>query len=112
MNTGQIIGNMVDDIELKEFQKGDKTIIVANGVVACNEKFGENEITSFIDFTVYNNKAQVIKKYAPKGSKIGLSGKLRSDSYTDKNGVKRKKTYISVENIDLPSKSKDSQDTH
>ncbi|WP_445194497.1 single-stranded DNA-binding protein [Staphylococcus xylosus] len=106
MNTGQIVGNMVDDIELKEFQKGDKTVIVANGVVACNEKFGENEITSFIDFTVYNNKAQVIKKYASKGSKIGLSGKLRTDSYQDKNGVKRKKTYISVDNIDLPTKQK------
>lgn len=110
MNTGQIVGHMVDDIELKEFQKGDKTIVVANGVVACNEKFGENELTNFIDFTVYNNKAKVIKQYAPKGSKIGLSGKLRSDSYQDKNGVKRKKTYISVDNIDLPTKQKQSED--
>lgn len=91
MNLGQIIGNLVEDIEVKEFQKDGKTIKVANGVLACNERYGDNEITSFIDFTVYNNKADVIKKYASKGSRLGLSGKLRSETYEDNKGVKRKK---------------------
>lgn len=109
MNTGHIVGNLVSDIELKEFQKNERTIYVANGVVACNEKYGDKEITSFIDFTVYNNKAKVIKDYVSKGNQIGLSGKLRTDSYEDSKGIKRKKTYLFVEDIDLPQKPKESK---
>ncbi|MEJ7220781.1 single-stranded DNA-binding protein [Staphylococcus gallinarum] len=110
MNNGQIIGNLVNDVELKEFQRGDKTIYVVNGVIACNEKYGEREITSYIDFTVYNNKAKVISDYVSKGNQLGLSGKLRTDSYEDNKGIKRKKTYLFVEDIDLLQKSKEQKE--
>lgn len=110
MNNGQIIGNLVNDVELKEFQRGDKTIYVVNGVIACNEKYGEREITSYIDFTVYNNKAKVISDYVSKGNQLGLSGKLRTDSYEDNKGIKRKKTYLFVEEIDLLQKSKEQKE--
>lgn len=106
MNNAQIVGNLVEDIKLKEFTNNDKTVVVANGVLACNEKYGDKEITSFIDFTVYNNKAKVISEYTKKGSQIGLSGKLRSDSYEDNKGIKRKKTYLFVDSVDLPKKPK------
>ncbi|MDS0998462.1 single-stranded DNA-binding protein [Staphylococcus epidermidis] len=105
MNLGQFVGNMVDDIKITEFENNGKTVIVGNGVLACNEKYGDNEMTSFIDFTVYNNKVKVIQDYAGKGTQLGLSGKIRTESYEDKNKVKRKKTYLYVENVDLPRKN-------
>ncbi|WP_239701612.1 single-stranded DNA-binding protein [Mammaliicoccus sp. D-M17] len=104
MNTSQVIGNLVKDIELIPFQNGNSEGYVANGTLATNEVFGNKKKTSYIDFTVYNNKAEVIKNYCSKGTKIGIWGKLRSDTYEDKKGITRKKTYISVEGIDLVQK--------
>ncbi|PCE48120.1 single-stranded DNA-binding protein [Staphylococcus pseudintermedius] len=104
MNSAQVVGNLVEELELKTFKSGDKEVVVANGVIACNERFGDKEITSFIDFTVYNNKAKVIKEYVVKGQQIGLSGKLRAETYEDKKGIKRKKTYLYVDSVDLPQK--------
>ncbi|EGQ3717858.1 single-stranded DNA-binding protein [Staphylococcus pseudintermedius] len=112
MNNAQVVGNLVDEIELKTFQSGDKEVTVANGVVACNERFGQKEITSFIDFTVYNSKAKVIKEYVGKGQQIGLSGKLRAETYEDKQGIKRKKTYLYVDSVDLPQKQKQDETSH
>ncbi|MBJ8255341.1 single-stranded DNA-binding protein [Staphylococcus pseudintermedius] len=112
MNSAQVVGNLVEELELKTFKSGDKEVIVANGVIACNESFWRKEITSFIDFAVYNNKAKVIKKYVAKGQQIGLSGKLRAETYEDKQGIKRKKTYLYVDSVDLPQKYKEDENNH
>ncbi|HCX2548065.1 TPA: single-stranded DNA-binding protein [Staphylococcus aureus] len=104
MNTGQFIGNLVNEVKITEFENDGKKGIVGNGVIACSEKYGDNEITSFIDFTVYNNKAKVLKGYTNKGTQVGLSGKMRTETYEDRNKVKRKKTYLFVDNVDLMGK--------
>lgn len=110
MNSSQVIGNLVKDIELIPFKNGNSEGYVANGTIATNEVFGNNKKTSYIDFTVYNNKAEVINKYCSKGSKLGIWGKLRTDTYEDKKGITRKKTYISVEGIDLLQKSENTSE--
>lgn len=43
--------------------------------------------------------AEIIEKYVGKGKEIGVSGKLKSGSYEDKDGVKRYVTEVEANEI-------------
>ena len=56
------------------------TIAVAKGLK--NEKTGKYE-TDFIEFVCFEKKANYLKQYATKGSKLEITGKLRVDNWKD-----------------------------
>ena len=51
----------------------------------------------FIDCVAWRSTAEFIQKHFSKGQEITLRGELRTNSYTDKNDVKRKSTVLKVE---------------
>ena len=49
-----------------------------------------------------------MKEYVKKGDLLGIKGSLRSDSYEDKDGNKKYRTYVNVEKVTfLSTKPKD-----
>jgi single-strand DNA-binding protein len=60
----------------------------------------------FVDLTFFGRTAEIANQYLKKGSKVLVEGKLKLDQWTDKNGSKRSKHSITVENLQmLDSKS-------
>lgn len=85
MNSVNIIGNLVKDIELKG-QEGN----VASFMVAVQRQFkdkqtGEYE-SDFIPCKAFGNTAEILSKHFSKGNKIGISGRWQSGSYDNKQG--------------------------
>ena len=85
MNSVNIIGNLVKDIELKG-QEGN----VASFMVAVQRPFkdkqtGEYE-SDFIPCIAFGNTATILSKHFSKGNKIGISGRWQSGSYDNKQG--------------------------
>ena len=85
MNSVNIIGNLVKDIELKG-QEGN----VASFMVAVQRQFkdkqtGEYE-SDFIPCKAFGNTAAILEKHFSKGNKIGISGRWQSGSYDNKQG--------------------------
>lgn len=103
MNSVQLIGNLTRDIELKVFNTGAK---VARFSIAVNRKRknanGQYEDeTCFIEVETWGRTAEVVSEFLKKGSKIGVSGYLKQESWTEKDGAKRSKHIVILEKLDF-----------
>ncbi len=85
MNSINLIGNICNDVELKQTNSG-KSVVQFN--LAVNRPFTK-DITDFIPVVVWNQPAEYLSRYARKGTKIAVSGKLTTRKYEDKNGNNR-----------------------
>lgn len=112
MNKLMIIGRMTKDVEIKT--KGDvKFCYVSVAVDRAYQKKDEERKTDFIDAVAFGSSAELIKKYFPKGSRIGLTGYLQS-SLQEKNGAKWNQHTMMIESFDFcesPNKKQEEKTT-
>lgn len=85
MNSINLIGNLCGDIELRQTNSG-KSVTQFN--LAVKRPFSR-DTTDFIPVVVYDQPAEYLSRYAHKGTKVAVTGKLISRNYEDKNGNKR-----------------------
>src|SRR5215210_7675067 len=97
-----LMGNLTRDPQLKYLPS--QTAVAEFGV-ACNRKFrtaqGEDrEEVTFVDCTAWGKQAEVINQYMTKGKPIFIEGRLKYDSWEDKQGGgKRSKLSVVIENF-------------
>ena len=86
MNKFIFVGSIAKDIEIKTTQTGKEMV---RNTIAMNDGVDANgqRLTQFIDFVVYNQQATYLGKYAVKGSRVALQGKVVQNNYQDKNGT-------------------------
>lgn len=82
-----LIGRITKDLELKKTQN-QKSVV--SFTLACDNGYGDNKQTAFIECVAWNQMAENLCVYQKKGSLIGLSGNIQTRSY-EKDG---KKVYI------------------
>lgn len=109
MNIVNIVGRLTRDPEIRE--------VVENAVckfgLAHTVKFKRQdgtmaEDTTFVDVEFWGvGPSSVISKYVQKGDQIAVSGTLRMDSWTDKDGGKRSKLYVKGRDFTLLSNRRD-----
>src|SRR5580658_98275 len=97
-----LIGNMTRDPQLKYLPS--QTAVVEFGL-AMNRRYktatGEDrEEVCFVDCSAFGRPAEVINQYCQKGKQIYIEGRLKYDSWEDKQGGgKRSKLTVVVENF-------------
>src|SRR4051794_38712689 len=97
-----LMGNLTRDPALKYLP--NQTPVVDFGV-ACNRKFKtqsgeEREEVTFVDCSAFGRTAEVINQYFTKGKPIFVEGRLKYDSWEDKQGGgKRSRVTVVVENF-------------
>lgn len=106
MNSVNIVGRLVRDIDLRYTPSG---VAVGNGTVAANRPFknqaGENE-ADFINIVIWRKAAENTANYTSKGSLVGVTGRLQSRRYDDKDGKTVFVTEVVAESVQfLDSKS-------
>ena len=104
MNIATISGNLTKDIEIASTKTGKHVTRFCLGVRR------DKEATDFINCEAWGAVADLLEKYCSKGSKIGVCGKIRNESY-EKDGKKVYKTYILVSDVDFYSASKAADNT-
>jgi single-strand DNA-binding protein len=109
MNIGIIMGRLTKDPEIKTGKKQDGTETkVARFTVAVDGT--KKDDTDFIPVVAFGKKAEVIEKFFKKGNKILLKGRIKTGSYTNKEGQKVYTTDIWLEELDFcESKKSDAQ---
>ncbi|MCB0395459.1 MAG: single-stranded DNA-binding protein [Flavobacteriales bacterium] len=100
-NRVQLIGNLGQDPEMKELDKGKK---VAKFSLATSETFRDdsgNKVTDtqWHQVVAFGKTADIIGKYLHKGSEVAVEGKLKYRTYDDKEGVTRYVTEIYVNDL-------------
>jgi len=98
-NKVQLIGNIGKAPEIISFENGNK---MAKMSIATNESYknakGEKvEDTQWHDLVVWGKQAETVEKYVKKGSELAIEGKLVTKTFDTKEGVKRTKTEIVVQ---------------
>ena len=99
-----LIGNLTRDVELRYSSAG---LAIASTAIAVTRRFSgangeKQEETCVVDITFFGKYAEVANQYLHKGSKVMIEGRLRLDSWQDKNtGQSRQKHSVIVEGMEM-----------
>ncbi len=101
MNKVILSGNLCKDIEVRYTQSNK--LVIQNTIAVKNDfknKDGDYE-SQFINIVVWNNQAEFLNKYAAKGTKILVEGRIANRSYDKQDGAKAYITEVIVEKLEL-----------
>lgn len=105
-NKIMLMGHLTRDPQLKHLPS--QTAIAEFGL-ACNRRYKtaqgeEKEETLFIDCSAFGKQAETIHQYCQKGKPLFIEGRLKYDTWDDKNGGgKRSRISAVVENFQFLS---------
>lgn len=95
MNSCFFTGRLVREPELRTTQSGKS---VANFSLACEDGYGDKKTVEFPDFTAWNGIADFAAKL-PKGTMVTVRAKMTTESYSAKDGTKRKQVKYVVQEL-------------
>lgn len=107
VNTCALVGNLVRSPEVRSTNSGT---VVMNFGIAVNDReknmqTGEwEDVPSFYDCTMFGNRAEALSRYLDKGSKVAVRGHLKQRRWEAKDGSKRSKVEIIVEDLEFMSR--------
>ena len=94
MNNVSLIGRLTTAPELKYTQSGTAYTRFSVAVDRAYTKQGEERQTDFINIVAWSKTAEFVCKYFMKGQRIGITGEIRTGSYTAQDGTKRYTTDV------------------
>ena len=100
-NHVQLIGNVGQEPTITNLESGKK---VARFSIATNENYkndkGEKvQNTDWHTVVAWGKIAEIVEKYEGKGKEIGITGKLRTRTYTTDDGNQRYVTEVEAREI-------------
>ena len=98
MNKVSLMGRLTRDPEVR-YGAGENSTAVARYTIAVDRRFkrdGEQN-TDFIGCVAFGRNAEFAEKYLRQGTKIVLTGRIQTGSYTNRDGQKVYTTDIVVE---------------
>lgn len=106
-----ISGNLTRDPELRSTTSGTQVLTfgVAVNDRRRNQKGEWEDVPNFVDCIVFGARAQSLAKYLSKGSKVAIEGKLRYGSWQAKDGSKRSRLDVVVDNLEFLSRQPQQQ---
>lgn len=109
MNKVFLIGNITKDIELRQSNSGKFVVEFSVAINNGKDQQGNELPADFINCTAWNKTAEVLSKYATKGTKVGIEGAMKTQTWTDQQGNNRYKTYVLVDRVELLSRLQQQQ---
>lgn len=104
INKSIIVGSLGADPEVRYSQSGSAmaTISVATSESWKDKTTGEQqERTEWHRIKFFGKLAEIAGEYLKKGSHVYIEGKLRTEKYTDKNGVDKYSTDIIADEMQM-----------
>lgn len=101
LNKVQLIGNITQDIELKQTPNGQN---VCSFSLATNRSWTDGsgvkqEVAEFHSIVLWGKLAEIAGQYLHKGKKVYIEGRLQTRNWEAQDGSKRYKTEIVGENM-------------
>lgn len=106
MNSVNLIGRLTADPDYRNIQrKGSEDLAVTNFTLAVDRAGSED--ADFIRCTAFGTAADFVDKYFTKGMRVGITGRIQTGSYENKNGDRVYTTDIIVEHMDFADGKKE-----
>ena len=93
------MGRLTREPEVR-YSQGDNATAVARYTLAVDRRFNRNndeQTADFINCVAFGKSGEFAEKYLHKGTKIAITGRIQTGSYTNKDGVKVYTTDVVVE---------------
>lgn len=100
MNSVQLVGRLTRDPDVR-YTDGGTT--VARFTLAVDRRFKKDggDEADFISCVAFGKTAEFLEKWFRKGQRLGLTGRIQTGSYTNKDGQKIYTTEVIVENTEF-----------
>jgi single-strand DNA-binding protein len=91
-----LVGNLGRDPEIRYMPSGEP---IANIALATSRKY-KNKVGEMVEetewhrITFFGKLAEIVGQYMKKGSSMYVEGRLKTDKYTDKDGIEKYSTVI------------------
>lgn len=108
MNKVVLVGRLTKDPDVR----CNNDTAVARFTVAINRKFKNKDRkydADFINCICFKNTAEFVEKYFVKGMMIGLSGRIQTGSFTNKDGQKVYTTDIVADEVEFVESKKEQE---
>lgn len=98
MNKVILMGRLTRDPEVR-YSQGENASAVARYTLAVDRRFKRDGEASadFINCVAFGRAAEFAERYLRQGTKIAVTGRIQTGSYTNKDGVKVYTTDVIVE---------------
>ena len=102
MNKVILMGRLTRNPDVR-YSQGDKATFVARYTLAVNRRFRRegDQDADFINCVAFGRQGEFAEKYLKQGTKIVISGRIQTGSYTNREGVKVYTTDVVVEEQDF-----------
>ena len=111
MNKVILMGRLTRDPEVRDSQ-GESSLAMARYSLAVDRRFNRNnqdgQTADFINCVAFGKSGEFAEKYLKKGTKIAVTGRIQTGSYTNKDGQKVYTTEVVVEDQEF-AESKNAQ---
>lgn len=110
MNKVILMGRLTRDPEVR-YSQGENNMAIARYTLAVDRRFQKNSDQSadFISCVAFGRSAEFAEKYLKQGTKICITGRIQTGSYTNKDGVKVYTTDVVVEDQEFAESKNASQ---
>lgn len=99
MNKVILMGRLTRDPEVR-YSQGENATAIARYTLAVDRRFNRNnddQTADFINCVAFGRSGEFAEKYLHKGTKIAITGRIQTGSYTNKDGVRVYTTDVVVE---------------
>ena len=101
MNKVILMGRLTRDPEIR-YTQGDNSMCIARYTLAVDRRFNRNagndgNNADFIPCVAFGKSGEFAERYLKKGTKMAITGRIQTGSYTNKDGVKVYTTEVVVE---------------
>ena len=101
MNKVILMGRLVRDPDVR-YTQAQEPMAIARYTLAVDRRYqrnnaGDEQTADFISCVAFGKSGEFAEKYLRKGTKIAISGRIQTGSYTNKEGQKVYTTEVVVE---------------
>ena len=112
MNRVVLMGRLTRDPDVR-YTQGDNSMCIARYTLAVDRRFSRNnndgQTADFISCVAFGRSGEFAEKYLHKGTKIAVSGRIQTGSYTNKDGVRVYTTEVVVDDQEVAESRNASQ---
>lgn len=101
MNKVILMGRLTRDPDIR-YSQGERSMAIARYTLAVDRRFkrggeGGDQSADFISCVAFDRSAEFAEKYLRQGTKLVVTGRIQTGSYTNKDGQKVYTTEVVVE---------------
>lgn len=103
MNKVILMGRLTRDPEVR-YSQGDQPTAIARYTLAVDRRFrrdADQQTADFIGCVAFGRLAEFAEKYLRKGTKVVVTGRIQTGSYTNRDGQKVYTTDVVVEECEF-----------